>query len=43
MYIDNVGNKFKINEMPYVYPSGKILFQTYNARAGIKNIKIEKL
>jgi len=43
MYIDNVGNKFKIKEMPYVYPSGKILFQTYNARAGIKNIKIEKL
>ncbi|MFC2159235.1 hypothetical protein ACFLQS_00760 [Actinomycetota bacterium] len=43
MYIDNIGNRYKVAEMPYVYPSGNILFQTYNARAGILSIKIESL
>lgn len=40
MYINGVGDSFSFSEMPYVYPSGRILFQTYNARVGIKTIDI---
>ena len=43
MFVDDIGNEYKIAEMPYVYPSGNILFQTHNTRAGILNIKIESL
>jgi hypothetical protein len=42
MFVDNIGKSFKIAEMPYVYPSGKILFQTYNARVGIKRVEIKQ-
>ena len=41
MFIDDIGKKYKISEMPHVCPSGNILFQTYCARAGISNIDIE--
>lgn len=41
MFIDDIGKEFKLADMPYVFPSGKVLFQTYNARVGIKSISIE--
>lgn len=40
MYVDDEGDDFKVTEMPHVYPVGKILFQTANARAAIKSSEI---
>jgi len=42
MFVDDIGGSFKIAEMPYAYPSGKILFQTYNARVGIRRVEIKQ-
>jgi hypothetical protein len=41
MSINEIGNNYPIANMPYVYSSGKILFQTYNARAGLKKIELK--
>ena len=43
MFVNGIGGSFKISEMPFVYPSGRILFQTYYARAGIRNIEIKQM
>jgi hypothetical protein len=42
MFIDDIGGDFKISEMPYVYPAGRILFQTYIARACIQYIDVQQ-
>ena len=42
MSIDGIGGKYKIATMPFVYPRGKILLQTFRAYAGLKYLKIEK-
>lgn len=41
MFVDKIGKSFKISEMPFVYPSGRILFQTFRARMGIRSIEIK--
>jgi hypothetical protein len=38
-----VQNSFAVRNMPYVFGRGNVLFQTYFARAGIRNIRIEQL
>lgn len=43
MYVDGIGKKFKIESMPFVYPRGKILLQTFRAYAGLKYLKVEKI
>ena len=40
MAVDGVGGTFKLSEMPFVYASGRILFQTCNCRGAINSIKI---
>ena len=42
MYIDDIGKKYEIATMPFVYPRGKILLQTFRTYAGLKYLKIEK-
>lgn len=42
MSVNGVGREFRIAEMPFVFPSGRILFQTYLARAGIRRIEIRE-
>ncbi len=41
MFVDEIGKRYKISEMPFVYPSGKILFQTFRARMYIHSIEIK--
>lgn len=43
MFVDGIGGKFKVSEMPFVFSGGKILFQTFNAYAGIEKIRIKKI
>jgi hypothetical protein len=38
-----VKKTFAVNEMPYVFGRGRILFQTWLTRAGVKNIKVEEM
>lgn len=38
-----VQNSFAVRDMLYVFGRGNVLFQTYCARAGIRNIRIEQL
>jgi len=35
-----VRNSFAVRDMPYVFGRGNVLFQTYCARAGIRNIRL---
>jgi hypothetical protein len=42
MSVNGVGREFRVAEMPFVFPSGRILFQTYVARAGIRRIEIKE-
>jgi hypothetical protein len=41
MYINEIGSNFTISDMPFVYSSGKILFQTFSARTGISKIELK--
>ncbi len=41
MYVGDKGKSSKVADMPYHIPKGKIVFQTYNARAGIQSISIK--
>jgi hypothetical protein len=41
MYINEIGNDYTIANMPFVYSSGKILFQTFNARVGVSKIELK--
>jgi hypothetical protein len=43
MFVNKIGKTSKIAEMPFVYPSGRILFQTFRARMGIHSIEIRKV
>ena len=43
MFVDDIGKKYKISEMPFLYSGGKIIFQAFRAYAGIKYLKIEKI
>lgn len=38
-----VRKRFAVRDMPYVFGRGNVLFQTFRARAGIRNIQIERL
>lgn len=42
MSVSGISKKFIIAEMPYIFPSGRILFQTYMARGGIRSIEIKE-
>ena len=43
MYVDNIGDVFPIKDMPFVFSSGKILFQSYHSRMAIKSFSIKIL
>lgn len=43
MFIDDIGKKYKISDIPFLFSGGKILLQTFRAFAGIKYLRIEKI